>query len=69
MANIAINAIDNAKHGEKILVFAGSDHGSKNIFPNAFGGKESWKPLGAYLYEKYKDRFFSFIIFGIRKCL
>ena len=59
MANIAINAIDNAKQGEKILVFAGSDHGSKEIFPNAFGSKENWKPLGAYLYEKYKDRFLS----------
>ena len=59
MANIAINAIDNAKQGEKILVNAGSDHGSKEIFSNAFGGKESWKPLGAYLNEKYKDRFFS----------
>jgi len=59
MANIAINAIENAKQGEKILVNAGSDHGSKEIFSNAFGSKESWKPLGAYLYEKYKDRFFS----------
>jgi len=59
MANIAINTIENAKRGEKILVNAGSDHGSKYIFPNAFGGKESWKPLGAYLYEKYKDRFLS----------
>jgi hypothetical protein len=59
MANIAINVIDNAKQGEKILVFAGRDHGSKEIFPNAFGSKESWKPLGAYLYEKYKDRFLS----------
>jgi len=59
MANIAINAIDNAKQGEKMLVFAGGDHGSKEIIPNAFDSKESWKPLGAYLYEKYKDRFFS----------
>ena len=59
MANIAINAIDNAKQGEKILVNAGSEHGSKEIFPNAFGSKESWKPLGAYLNEKYKDRFLS----------
>jgi hypothetical protein len=59
MANIAINAIENAKQGEKILVFAGSDHGSKKIIPNAFGSKENWKPLGAYLYEKYKDRFHS----------
>jgi len=59
MANIAINAIDNAKQGEKMLVFAGSDHGSKEIIPNAFGSKESWKPLGAYLNEKYKDRLFS----------
>jgi len=59
MANIAINVIDNVKQGEKILVNAGSDHGSKYIFPNAFGSKKNWKPLGAYLYEKYKDRFFS----------
>jgi hypothetical protein len=57
MANIAINAIYNAKQGEKILIFAGCDHGSKEIFSNAFGSKENWKPLGAYLYEKYKDRF------------
>jgi len=59
MANIAINAIDNAKQGEKILINAGSDHGSKDIFPNAFGSKENWKPLGAYLNEKYKGRFLS----------
>jgi len=59
MANIAIDAIDNAKQGEKILVNAGGDHGSKEIFPNAFGSREDWKPLGAYLYEKYKDRFLS----------
>jgi len=59
MANIAINAIDNAKQGEKILINAGSDHGSKDIFPNAFGSRENWKPLGAYLNEKYKDRFLS----------
>jgi len=59
MANIAINAIDNAKQGEKILINAGSDHGSKEIFSNVFGGRESWKPLGSYLYEKYKDRFLS----------
>jgi hypothetical protein len=59
MANIAINVIENVKQGEKIIINAGSDHGSKEIFSNAFGGKESWKPLGAYLYEKYKDRFLS----------
>jgi len=59
MANIAINAIDNAKQGEKILINAGSDHGSKNIFHNAWGSKENWKPLGAYLNEKYKNRFLS----------
>jgi hypothetical protein len=57
MAKIAYDFIDNARHGEKFLVIAGSSHGITETV--SFNGSNSWKPLGAYLKEKYRDNFFS----------
>ena len=61
MANTAFMFIDNSREDEKFLVIAGGAHGItevvKDPFYPLFGS--SWKPLGAYLKEKYQDDFVS----------
>jgi hypothetical protein len=59
MANMAFNYIDNAAPGEKFLVAAGGGHGiTARVGP--YSDPDVWKPMGAYLKEKYKERFVSY---------
>jgi len=57
MAKIAMSFIDNARQGDKFLVIGGGLHGITKTVSD--GGSNSWKPLGAYLKEKYRDNYFS----------
>ena len=61
MANIAFEYIDNAALDEKILILAGGLHGQPEVIHNAWGSLETWKPLGAYLRERYQDKYFSLL--------
>jgi hypothetical protein len=59
MANTAFEFIDNSRVEEKFLVVAGGAHGITEVVRNSFYFGSSWKPLGAYLKEKYEDNFVS----------
>jgi hypothetical protein len=65
MANMAFKYIDNAAPGEKFLVLAGGSHGITGMAGPAY----NWKPLGAYLKEKYKNNFVSYFYFTLEELI
>ncbi|MHB9294219.1 hypothetical protein Holit_03345 [Hollandina sp. SP2] len=59
MAEMAFEFIDKAAPHEKFLISAGGAHGVTEILDYTAFSSEPWKPLGAYLKEKYGDDFIS----------
>jgi hypothetical protein len=59
MAEIAFKFIDKAAPHEKFLVLAGGPHGATEIFDYTGFTSRPWKPLGAYLKEKYQNDYIS----------
>ncbi len=60
MADTAFEFIDNAAPQEKFLVIAGGAHGNTSSYEYTYNSPSPWKPLGAYLKEKYQNDFLSF---------